>query len=527
MSLRVTSSAIALMIFSGPAAYALTPEEAWSNWEQYIKTSGYEVTVGSRSGDADTLTLSDVVLDMSTDTDDESTQMTMTFPTITLTDAGNDNVETSLPAPATLDIVSKRTPYTYGEETEGEGEETAEPAEMEVVSEVQAELDLSRMKSVSSDHEGGQRDVSTADEVTLTMTKLTTDETTFEGKPVVVTLRDLTSDQLLRDGVYSSMDATIGEVELTADIADAEAETTTRVDAKVTGIKSTSEAKVPAGNNFSTPTDMVAALRAAAAVKGMFTFEGASLEARVEAKDYEGQPTKTEVDMTSGAGSFNVEMDETGLVYQSDIADIKHKMTGSALGKDVEVSIDSAMFDIAFPLLKSEESQPFKVAYSLSNLTLGDAIWDEMDEDKVFERTPFELDIDVTGNVVLQADLLDIDETSFEGEYVDPVLPVDVEVNNVSFSGLGVTAKASGAFSFPDREDLSILKGQLQARYTGINAFLGKLVESGQLTSDDVAGMRIMMMMGTKAVEGEEDTLETNAEFKEDGGIVINGQIMR
>lgn len=521
------------MILSGPAAFALTPEEAWSNWEQYFRASGYDVTVGSRSGDASALTLNDVVLEMAVEVEGENNSSSslskMTLPVVTMTDAGDKNVETTIPEPILFESEQKQSPYTY--RTEEDGAEPATPAELETVMLVKGQVDVSGAKTVSSDIDGGQRDVSTADEVTATVSHLQIEDDVFEGEPVTLVLRDNSFDMTLLGGANNTVDGSIGEIDMALDMKSPTSEENIKLQGKMSGLKVTSETKVPSGIILSTPESLSEALRAAAMINGVLNFDSFIVNAEVESGANEGESEVVSLDASSGAGSLNLELTQDGLVYQSDLSDLAYKLVMGPEKREIAFGIESLAFDLGLPLLKSEESQPFKFAYSVSDLTIGDSIWDEFDAGKVFERTPFNIDVDVTGNLIIQRDLLNIENTSSidpeTGDFVNPILPVDVDVNAVSLEGLGVTAKASGSVSYPDHSDLSIMKGQMEARYTGINALLAKLVEAEILTEDDVSGMRMMMMMGTKAVEGQEDTLETKAEFHEDGSIIVNGQPMR
>lgn len=533
MSLRVTSSAIALMILSGPAAYALTPEEAWSNWEQYFRASGYEVTVGSRSGDASALTLNDVVLEMAIGEEGENSSSAsltkMILPVVTMTDAGDKKVETSIPQPILFESEQKQTPYTY--RMEEDPAEPTTPAELETVMLVKGQVDVSGAKTVSSDIEGGQRDISTADEITATVSHLQIEDDVFEGEPMTLVLRDNSFDMALLGGANNTVEGSIGEIDMALDMQSPTSEEKVKFQGKVSAVKVTSETKVPAGMILSTPESLNEALKAAAMIKGVLNFDSIDLNVLAESGANDEEAEVVTLDASSGAGSLNIELTQDGLVYQSDLSDIAYKLVMGPEKREIAFGIESIALDLGLPLLKAEESQPFKFAYSVSDLKIGDSIWDEFDAGKVFERTPFNIDMDITGNLMLQTDLLNIENTSRfnpeTGEFVNPILPVDVDVNAVSLEGLGVTAKASGNVSYPDRDDLSIMKGQMEARYTGINALLGKLVEAEILTEDDVSGMRMMMMMGTRAVEGQEDTLETKAEFHEDGSIIVNGQPMR
>ena len=61
MTLRLTSSALALAAMTAPALADVTPEQVMQSWIDYYQTMGYSVTEGGRSKDGSTLTLTDVV----------------------------------------------------------------------------------------------------------------------------------------------------------------------------------------------------------------------------------------------------------------------------------------------------------------------------------------------------------------------------------------------------------------------------------------------------------------------------------
>ena len=86
----------------------------------------------------------------------------------------------------------------------------------------------------------------------------------------------------------------------------------------------------------------------------------------------------------------------------------------------IKYAAESGSFDLQFPVLKSDTAQPFKLAYSLAGLTMGDEIWALFDPEAKLPRDPASLDIDVAeiGTLFVRNRHAEPDRVLHDGEAV-------------------------------------------------------------------------------------------------------------
>lgn len=99
------SSSTALAICLGTsAAYAdLTAANVWNNWRDYMSDMGYEVT-GTEAQSGDTLTVSDVRMEIDMSTDEDTVKAAMTMDSVTFTEVGDGSVSIQVPATSAITV---------------------------------------------------------------------------------------------------------------------------------------------------------------------------------------------------------------------------------------------------------------------------------------------------------------------------------------------------------------------------------------------------------------------------------------
>lgn len=199
-------------------------------------------------------------------------------------------------------------------------------------------------------------------------------------------------------------------------------------------------------------------------------------------------------------------------------------MTPPAFGIDWH----GVSFDLAGPILRSDEPQPFRIGLGLDDLRLGPTIWALFDPEKVLPRDPGSLEIETRGRLTLDADLpnfLALPELG--GRQEASVQVTEIEIERFGVSALGVTADSTGSFGL-DYEGYSVFpgvpwpEGAGQAEIRGLNGLIDALIDKGLIGSEEALGLRLMISLGT-IVSGD-DILTSEIEFTEDGRIIANGQ---
>ena len=511
MMLRLTCSTLAVIAMTAPAAFSLTADQVWETWATYLTDSGYDIAIGSREGGGNDLVLKDVVL---TATPDDNATTTVTVPVIRMGQTGGADIRTEYPDGAS---------FHFAGETQQAGETVALKLE--------GSIGLTGLETISREEGGHQVDTSTGPEVVVAVTSLTVGEDSLGEAPLTLTMQQLTSTSTFLGGLNTLSDARIGSLAVVIDMADVEGNAEIKGQVDISEITLATETNFPAGHDGSTAAALNEALRAGAILAGKGGFASLAMSLNMNGADTEA-PKDMQAAMQGGAGSISFGLDGGRLGYQFDITDISYDLQGSEMPFPVQVALGAASTDLQLPLLASEEPQSFKLAYSLGDLVLNEAIWAMIDQKGALVHDPANLDIDLTGELLVHQDLMIYAEQAEAqdigmAEVAPPLSPVALTLNQLALSVLGASASASGAVSFPDPDNLDVAVGTLNAQFNGLNGLLDNLVQAGFVEADQVQGMRMMLMMIAKPVDGQADALQTTLEMKEDGSVFANGMQLK
>ena len=109
-------------------------------------------------------------------------------------------------------------------------------------------------------------------------------------------------------------------------------------------------------------------------------------------------------------------------------------------------------------------------------------------------------------------------------EMSQPFEPTELTINKFAIDAVGAKVDVSGALTVPEGGTLDAPVGKLNARLEGVNGLIDKAVQLGFVPEDQVAGIRMMLAMFTKAAPEGGDALVGEYEFKEGGQVFANGQ---
>lgn len=528
MFLRAKTSALALVALSAPALADVTPADVWQGWVDYYQKNGYTVTEGSRDEAADRLTVKDAVFSFNA----PSATVKFTMPQIDFAATGDGKVKATLPPSMSAQIETK------------DGED--KPVTMD------ATIATTGAEIVSSGTPSDMTSVTSIGNMAITLNSLKADDVSFD-KPMTLTMADIKANQHIVNAGAMDMtyDVKTGRADLNADFTGKDKQGrdgTIKFKWGTDSLATDGTGKIPAGADMG--KEMAAALRAGLNLKGNFqigaqTFD---LDMDLPASDTgeemaePGTPAtepaapaagaedkRTQVKLTGKADGATGSMGlaSEGLQYQVDSDAMSVEMHSSDVPFPVKYGLNNVSMNLAMPVSKSDQAQPFKLAYSIGGLTLGDELWKMVDAESKLPHDPVDLDIDVTGKALLNVDLMDEKAMAELENAENPASPGDVTeltINQIALKALGASVFAKGALTSEKGMSVSEPVGTINARYEGVNGLIDKLVAAGLVPQDQVQGVRMMLMMFAKPETEGKDVLVTDLEFKEGGQVFANGQ---
>ena len=538
MQRTLASSAIALIVAAGPSFAELTPAQVWEDYSDYLTSMGYEVTVGSQDESDGTLTLTDVGLSANIEQpagEGEATSasvFTGNIPTLKFEQLDADKVRTVMEGEMVMKSVTE---IPDAEPVEFEMTMAAPDNETISSGSVEDMLHEFNMPSLVTKAYFGDALPGAAEgepPLTLTITESTGQYRTVKGENTELTY-DMVSkamDVALNMSEPDAPDGTEGTGKFAGQF-------------KIDGLNFTGTTTLPGDvENMAERLDL--ALNAGFVADGKVELGAMTGDLSLEGLSDPSAPQDGTGTFTNEPGELTVSMSKDGLKYGGSSGGGNVEANIEGLPFPITYAIDGAAFDLAFPVSKSEESQPFALKYAIEGLTLGDGIWDMFDPSKQLSRDPANLTIDVAGDATVTNDLFDpefgqqmaaqsaIDpetgmaaadpETGVAPAPDMPFMPESLKINEFVLQAVGVDANVTGDLAFTDMSQPPV--GQIDGDFKGINALLDKLVAMGIIPEEQIMGPRMMLAMFAKPVDGDADHLETKLEFKDDGSILANGQ---
>lgn len=489
----VSSSALALVLSASMAA-AITPEEVWQQWKDTAAPMGQTITAQSEARDGDVLKISGATF---TSVNPNGTA-SVTFDEVLLTDVGGGSVEITASEKGVLT-------------TTGTGTEAGK-------ADVVMDVALPGAKvTVSGSVE--------AAEYVYDMPSMGFTLVSVSGTPVAdmassgsVTLSGVSGKSSVTGGdtTTSVAEIAVDAVAVAFDVADPATKETIKANLNMAGISSTSNSITPKGVD---PNDATAALKAGMVVGGEVKF--GQTDFHFETVDGTGQ------NMAEGSmagGTFKLNMDAAKFAYGTSFQTVALNMSGSGVPMPVNMTLGEAVIDLLVPLAKSDAPADFTFVTKLIDLGASDELWALADATNAFPHDPLTLVIDTKGTATLNTDLTT--EEAFESS-VPPGALNSFDITEVKLSALGAIVAANGALTF-DNSDMTTFAGmpkptgKVTVTMAGVNTLLDKLSTLGFVPEDQLMGGRMMMGMFAKPIEGEEDSLISEIEFK-DGGLFANG----
>ncbi|SNT74964.1 DUF2125 domain-containing protein [Paracoccus seriniphilus] len=515
----LATSSLALIAGAAPVLAEVSPLQVWENLDRYYSDMGYEITIGSRDEAGSTLTLTDVEVA----TRGEAEEIVITIPKLTLQETGDAKVRTVIQG----DIIADMTSHI-----EGEDDVTAH-----------AQIVMPSNEMLSSGEPDDMLHQLTYPTVKITARFDEARDPDAAEMPVTVMLTDMAGEYRSRAGagMQSTYDMTVAGLDLALAFDDLDSDDadsgsgSVNATAHIDGLAMNGMMVAPEGQ-FNMAEAAHEALKAGMSVEGKVQLGALTGEMRFDGVDDDGAPQSGSASLRTESSEIALTMSRDGITYGGSALGSSAELTSNDLPFPISYAIEKAAAQVAFPVSKSDEPQPFRLTYTLAGLTLADGIWNMFDPDGQLPRDPASLMIDLEGQALMREDLLDpafgkrmsdemaaIDEGETPAEDMPvPFQPENVTINQFALDMIGAKAELTGELTIPEGTGMPV--GKVNGTFTGVNDLLEKLANMGFMPQEQLMGARMMIAMFARPAEGDPDQLTTELEFREDGSVFANGQ---
>jgi hypothetical protein len=495
--LRSTSFIAVSAFFAGPALADVTAEEVWQNWQALGTSYGQTYSAGSQTRSGDTLTITDLTMDMSSG----DNKTIGTIPEVIFRETGDGRVEITMSDAYRLTMNSK----------DGMNKDLSNTV---IISQNGLRLTASGTAAAIS------YDIA-ADAIIVKMLDFLVD-----GKPkdmdIDLDLADLKATYQVAPGDMMAVNSTIAAQSLSFHVSGKDEEKNGTFDAKgqMNNIAGASAGAIPKAATG----DLGAVLARGFTSDGSFTYDNGNFTLAAVSPD----GTTTNLDSMSKGGSLNISMDKDRLAYGIHGKDVAVKVSGTAIPfPEVTAAYKEASFSLLAPISAGEEAKDFAVNVKLDGLTVSDAIWGMIDPGATLPRDPATLDIALKGKAKPLVDLLGADKAAMMGGH-PPLQLHALDIEALQLTVAGAEFKGNGALTFDNNKPpvlggvAPMPTGKVNLSLTGANTLLGKLQALGMV--DQQITMTFGMMAGMLAKPGPTpDSYAAEVEITKDGKILSNG----
>ena len=495
-------SAFFALASANSAAADLTAQDVWSNWKDYMSSTGYQIS-GSEQTSGTVLTVSDLVM-MVPNPDDQG-EVKMTMDQLVFTGNGDGTVSVQMPDTFPMSITATDPDGDLFDATLGYSQgnhvllASGDPGDFKYS--YSADQVGIALTALSIDGETIPSDSAKLD-VALTNVA---NETTLTGTDTFSVVQQMTSDALTYDVRFKDVDSDV-------DFA---------ISGAMQALEFGGDATLPQNVDTADIQQMLSA---------GFKFDGAFGYGKGQSKidsDTEGQTFAAE--SSSDGGTIRIAMDAQSLIYDVLQSNSAVSVTSGDLPFPIDLNLVRSGFKLAMPVAKSDAEQDFALSITLGDFTMSETLWGLFDPAQALPRDPASVLLDLSGKAKVLVDFLspDIAEELEQAETPPGELNA-LSINDLLASVAGAKLTGSGAFTFDNSAPspfgaMPAPNGGVDLELAGANGLLDTLIEMGLVTDEDAMGPR--MMMGMLAVPGDApDTLISKIEINEEGHIMANGQ---
>ncbi|NDV02105.1 DUF2125 domain-containing protein [Pseudoroseicyclus tamaricis] len=496
---RTAASATALAVAGSAAMADVTAEDVWTQWQEALGSYGEgTLTAGDESREGDTLTVSDISLEM----EEEDMAVSSQIGTVSFTENGDGTVTVTLPE--SYDVM------------------LGQPGSMEdnhaTLTVTNSGLDV----QVSGEPEEITYDI-TADSYTIELTEIVDAGETVPGE-ATATLQGFTGSAMMAtDGEMRDLDAEMSAdmLDLLVDV-DVPGEMVVDISGKFENISLTETMRTPLEMDPEQPE--------------MLMESGAMMDLNVEA----GQSALIfayDDGSESASGAYSAAGSRLAMAVSADrftldegATDMALQLQSEGIPFPVNVTLGELGLAIDMPLSASEEAEDFSAGFVIDELTVNEELWMMADPSGALPRDPASLIVRFSGSGRLDEDLANPTGGMQEMSQELPGEIYDLSIDELTLRLVGAALSGTGSFTF-DNSDLTTFEGMPRPegsatfRIEGVNTLLGQLADMGLIPPDQIMGAR--MMLGLFAESVGEDELESRIEVTPEGSVLANGQQLR
>ncbi|QQA43068.1 DUF2125 domain-containing protein [Pelagovum pacificum] len=491
-------AALITALLGSTAAHAdVTAQQVWDDWTAQMDMYGeVTLTTDGESMDGGTMTIETVTLSSVND----EMELTFELGPISLAENGDGTVTVSVPESMPMTVV---TSPTYGDPVTVEGT-----------------IGMSNYAMDVSGDPGALNYEMSADSVTASVDSIEgEDEVMLEE--ISLAFNGLQAATTSTDGDVRHMESsmTVQEVLATFNISENGGPGILTFSGSIDGLATQSVVDMPADIDPEAPETVF--------VDGLSVDAGYSYGATEYSFEFAERSDNTSGSASASGGELFISMGIDGISFSGGASDPQVSFEGSDVPFPIDISLDEYSYGLELPLGQSDEPTPFGLNLLISNLAVNDMVWGMVDPGGALPHDPATVNLDLSGEVQLDYDLLDPANSM---ELMSGALPGDIlslNLDDLTIQLVGAEVLGNGAFTF-DNEDLATFNGiprpmgELNLQVNGANALIDTLVDMGLLPQEQVMGAR--MMLGMFATPTGEDQLESTLEINEQGHVIANGQ---
>ncbi|HCP81759.1 MAG TPA: DUF2125 domain-containing protein [Octadecabacter sp.] len=500
----IRHSAIIAAVLCGTTATAdVTAQQVWDNWTDQMEVYGQGFTTGDENMSGDTLTISDVKIEMS----DDEASVTAALGDIMLVENGDGTVTVTVPDsyPITLNFTPE-----YGDPSVINLAVTHEEMVLNVSGDPETMIyDISADKyAISVDSLGGNAD----EEVELT-------DAMFAMIDLAGTY-SVKSDNLTRIAYAFN----VGALDIDVLFNEIDGDSVVAANGDITDLAMFA--------NLTTPIDMDMDGGTPPFIDGL-AFEGGYTFGALEYSfdvDVDGEAASGTASVDSGL--LDVEMDIDGLSYIGESRDISiNLLIPEEVPFPLEVAMGKYGFDFQIPLSQGEDGpRDARMAFNFTDLAISETIWNMADPQSILPRDALTIALGLDAQVTPFFDFLDPAQQEAAMMSDVPGELNGVQITELTVRGAGAEITGNGAFTF-DNSDLETFEGlprpegRVDFAINGVNGLVDKLIQMGLIPEEEA--MMPRMMLGMFATPVGDDMLTSTIEVNGEGHLLANGQRLR
>jgi len=497
-------SATLLALSSGAGLADITADEVWRSWQARLSDLGYEVS-GTPERSGDRLVIPDIRLSQTLA--DDGGRAELRIGRIAFADRDDGTVAVIYPETMPMEVV-------------------VTPEEGEVVT---AMLTLSH-DALSIIASGTAERIGYAyegDSLRLALGEVTVDGEAMDGLRGALRFDDVsgTSESAVEAGVRrSAQTLASGAMSYALTAEPPEEEGALRLEGRADSLALDTRMTAPVDTGLE---DLAAALNAGFAVDAQLVF-GAG-ESLTVVTDEDGVSRATS--RSAGSG-LELALSDEGLVTAFDSVGTAGRLEGGDLPFPVAYEAENAAARLVLPVARDDAAQAFELSLDLSEVSVSEEIWAQIDPEGTLPRDPASLALALSGRGELRVDIFDESAVeALEAGDRSGFAPERLVVETLLLELAGATLTGTGAVDIePGQSDgleMPAAEGAIDLQLDGGNTLLDRLVAIGLLSQDEAATARMMAAMFTRPAEGEADRLTSRIEIERDGSVTVNGQRMR